>query len=302
MLQTGLTRNYATATVTVGPCPNLQELGCAFAGLNGDPFLVEIGGEPFVHNPQHRARGSFDLDKMMVACGRPHGKVLGAGFPSLVATGGKCGELMPCLDMDGRNLSKIARVGTDQQCVVENYPSRLHGGLGNLYVSDGLPGDVLHVEVKTRTGKEASLTQAMRAAIAPLADSNQGQELALGGVFSVLQGQVRAHVSPDFECIPFAYYDQDQEQVTRQDFLQFYEGMGPKLMCMAVLWTADPTGGALHLRPTGEHTHFFSTAGRAEAGHYHYDVSPATIHCRGYFQLARRVVRVADIYAELQGK
>ena len=56
----------------------------------------------------------------------------------------------------------------------------------------------------------------------------------------------------------------------------------------------DPTGGALHLRPTFEHTHFFSTAGRAEAGHYHYDVTPETIHYRGCFQLARRIVRVND--------
>ena len=110
---------------------------------------------------------------------------------------------------------------------------------------------------------------------------------------------MRAHISPDYDRIPFKYYDEVRNEVTRQDFLQFYEGMGPDLFCMSVLWTGDPTGGGLHLRPSHEHTHFFSTAGRSEGGHYHYDVTPDRIAYTGYFHLAERVVRVNDIYAEL---
>ena len=299
-IRIGLQENYAEVFVSVGPCPDLTEAGCAFLGLGGRPFLIEIGGEPYVHNPEHREQGSFDLNEMLIACDRPNGRILGAGFPSLIATDGRCGELMPCLEIGGRSVSKLARVGEHNECVVEDYDSLLHGGLGNLYVSDGLPGDVIQIEVRKRIGKEASFPQAIRTALAPLTHENPGRELALGGVFSVLKGQVRAHVSPDFECIPFAYYDTETEEVTRPDFLQYYDGMGPDLMCMSVLWTEDPTGGALHLRPTGEHTHFFSTADRSEAGHYHYDQSPDTIHYRGSFQLAERVVRVADIYDEIE--
>ena len=162
-----------------------------------------------------------------------------------------------------------------------------------------MPGDVLSIEVRKRIGPEPSLPQCIRSTLAPMVNDRPDREVAMGGVFVVLQGRVRAHVSPDFECIPFPYYDEDRNVVTRPDFLQFYDGMGPDLFCMSVLWTGDPTGGALNLRPTGEHTHFFNTAGRAEAGHYHFDVDPESIHCRGYFQLAERVVRVADIYAQL---
>ena len=296
----GLSKNYTDVDVSVAGCPDLRQLGCAFPGLAGQPFLVEIGGEPLVHNPHYRGQGSFDLEEIMSSCGRPEGKLLGAGFPSLVATGGKCGELMPCMELAGQNLSKVARVGESKQCIVEDYPSHLHGGLGNLYVCDGLPCDVIQVEVRGRFGSEASLTQAIRAALSPLVADEEGKDMALGGVFSVVEGQVRAHVSPDFECISFPYYDQEKDEVVRPDFLQFYEGMGPDLTCLSVLWTGDPTNGALHLRPSGEHTHFFSTKGRAEAGHYHHDVSPETIHYKGYFHPAEQVARVADIYAELK--
>ena len=262
----------------------------------GSLFLLRLVANPL----SARNQGGFDLEEIMSACGRSEGKLLGAGFPSLVATGGKCSELMPCMELAGQNLSKVARVGERKQCIVEGYPSRLHGGLGNLYVSDGLPGDVIQVEVRGRFGSEASLTQAIRAALSPLVVDEQGKDMALGGVFNVVEGQVRTHVSPDFERVPFTYYDQEKDEVVRPGFLQFYEGMGPDLTCMSVLWTGDPTNSALHLRPTGEHTHFFSSKGRAEAGHYHHDVSPETIHYKGYFCPAEQVARVAEFYAELK--
>ena len=44
-----------------------------------------------------------------------------------------------------------------------------------------------------------------------------------------------------------------REQVVA-DFLRFFEPVGPDLLCFSVLWTGDPTGGALDLRPSGEHT------------------------------------------------
>ncbi|MGB1256018.1 MAG: DUF1907 domain-containing protein [Thiolinea sp.] len=299
-LRRGLEANFLQVDVSVGECPDLQTLGCAFSGLNGRPFLVEIGGEPYVHNPNYRADGEFDMDEIMRAEGRPGAKILGAGFPSLVATGGRCGELIPCLELAGKSVSKLARVSReDKSCEVEEYPSCLNGGLGNLYASDGLPGEVIQIEVKTRTGEQGSLSQIMRAALATLVEGQDGRELAMGGIFSVLEGQVRAHISPDFDCVPFEYYDFEKEMPFRQDFLQFYEGMGPDLMCTSIFWTGDPTGGAMHLRGSGEHTHFFSTVGKPEAGHYHHDVTPEAIHYKGYFQLAERVIRVGDIYAEL---
>jgi hypothetical protein len=301
VLRRGLERNFAEVSVEVVDCPDLQQLGCAFSGLNGRPFLVEIGGEPYVHNPNYREQGQFDMRSIMQSQQRPAAKILGAGFPSLVATSGRCGELIPCLELEGKSVSKLARVSRqDKSCEVEEYNSCLHGGLGNLYASDGLGGKVIRIEVKTRTGEQGSLSQVMRSALSQWVEGQEGKEMAMGGIFSVLDGQVRAHISPDFDCVPFEYYDQTKEEVTRQDFLQFYEAMGPDLMCTSILWTGDPTGGALNLRASGEHTHFFSTVGKQEAGHYHHDVTPETIHYCGYFQLAEKVVRVGDIYAELK--
>jgi len=296
----GLAGNYSDVDVDVARCPDLRKLGCVSPGICGDALLIEIGGEPLVHNPKYRDLASIDLREILDALNKPNASVLGAGFPSLAATDGRCGELMPCMEIAGRNFSKLARVGDAGQCVVEDYRSRLHGGLGNLYVCDGHAGDVVRVEVRGRHGSEASLSQAIRTALIPLVARDKGQEIALGGVFSIVEGRVRAHISPDFECISFPYFDTDREEVVRQDFLKFYDGMGPGLTCMSVLWTGDPTGGELHLRPSGEHTHFFSSAGRSEAGHYHFDVSPESIHCVGHFHPAKRVVRVADIHEALK--
>ncbi len=299
-LQTGLRKDFKEVEVDIQACPDLRQLGCAFAGLGGRPFLIELGGEPLVHNPRYRRHGNFDLDVILGCLSRQSSCLLGAGFPSLVVTGGKCGELIPCLAMNGQNLSKLARVGERGHCVVKSYASHLHGGLGNLYVCDGLPSDVIRLEVQRRSGEQASLPLAIRTALHDrFSDCGRG-EIALGGVIRIVAGQVRAHISPDFECIRFPYYDADRNEVFRPDFLRYYQGMGPDLTCMSVLWTGDPTGGSLHLRPTGEHTHFFSTAGRSEAGHYHFDVTPDTIHYIGYFHPAGHVARVANIYRLLE--
>lgn len=300
-VETALRRNYRDVEVGVEPCPDLRALGCAFPGLGGSPFLIEIGGEPYAHNPKYRYRASFDLRAVAASCGRADARLLGAGFPSLQATEGRCGELMPCLAVGGESVSKIARVGRSKECILENYPSLLHGGLGNLYACDGAAGDVLAVKVCVRIGEEPSFSQAIQGALCELPGIGGSAQLGMGGIFHITEGQVRAHVSPDYDRIPFKYYDEEREEVIRQDFLQFYDGMGPDLFCMSVFWTGDPTGGALHLRGSHEHTHFFSTAGRAEGGHYHYDVTPETIAYTGYFQLAERIVRVNDIYAELSG-
>ena len=290
--------NYAESSISVEPCPDLRQFGCAQQGLRGDPTLIEIGGEPYVHNPQYRDEGSFDLHAIAKAAGMAGSKLIGAGFPSLVATKGKCGELMPCQDLSGDCLSKLARVGAVGEPLLEAYPSSLHGGLGNIYASQGLAGDVIRITARRRIGDEGSLSQIIRRGLAELTENGR-KHTGMGGVFRVLKGKVRAHISPDFECIPFDYYDTERNEVTRPDFLKFYDDMGPDLTCMSVLWTGDPENGALHLRPTGEHTHFFSTSGKRHGGHYHFDTTPDIIAYEGYFYPAARVIRVNDIYERL---
>ena len=58
----------------------------------------------------------------------------------------------------------------------------------------------------------------------------------------------------------------------------------------------------MHLRPSGEHTHFFSLSGKNEAGHYHGDDPTFEPHeeieYEGYFVCAEKIARVRDAYAE----
>ena len=67
-------------------------------------------------------------------------------------------------------------------------------------------------------------------------------------------------------------------------------------LCLALLCQGDD----LNLRASGEHTHFYHPDSSVQqAGHYHGDVTPDTVHYRGYFKPADRLIRYGDIYEEL---
>ncbi|MDE0063350.1 MAG: DUF1907 domain-containing protein [Gammaproteobacteria bacterium] len=295
-LRSGLGQHYASVDVALVECPDLKKLGAAASGLCGSTRLIEFGGEPCAHNPAFRGTG-IDVDEVLRACGVPGASVFGAGMADTAVNNGHCGELIPNMLEGGRNLSRVARVGPERECIVEPYPSPVCGPIANLFVSEGQNGEVVRIDVRTRTGEQPSLPQAIRDSLRPIADSHG--HLGMGGLFQVLSGRVRSHVMPDYGCIGFDYYDTGRERVVR-DFLQFYEHMGPDLLCFSTLWTGDPTGGDLHLRPSGEHTHFFHVDDAAQqGGHYHGDITPGEVHYLGFFNLAERILRFGDIYEEL---
>ena len=304
VVRDGLQANYAHVEVEVTDCPDLRTLGCATAGLGGSTVLLEVGGEPYAHNPNYR-HVTFDMAQMAHDCGQAEGSILGAGMAYPGALDGHCGEVIATLQAGRVNRSRVARVGQQQECIVEPYRSTRHSGLSNLFLSQGQPGAVLKVSVEKRIGSEGSFTQALRKSLQAHSEIGAGctpphsKQVGMGGVFVVEAGQIRSHIMPDYECIAHRYYDTQSEKVIA-DFLQFYEHMGPHLLCLAVFWTGDPTGGRLHLRESGEHTHFFNLGGHNQAGHYHYDVSPDTIRYTGYFNTAAELVRIGDIYAELE--
>ena len=299
-LRAGLMDNYRSVAVDIVPCPDLRALGCAMAGLSGSTCLVEVGGEPYAHNPKYRDI-EFDAAEIAARCQQPDAAILGAGMVHRSVLNGHCGEWIPTLEVNGSNRSKAAWVASDKSCVVEDYASTLHSGLSNLFLSRGEPGPVLRIQVERRIGSEASFSQAIRKCLIDLLPDKDNRQLGLGGVFVVEAGQVRSHISPDYECITHAYYDVEREEVVA-DFLQFYDHMGPDLLCFSVLWTGDPTGGRLHLRESGEHSHFFQRSGTDQAGHYHYDITPKEIKYTGYFNLAEEVYRVNDIYEDIESR
>ena len=295
-LQSGLANHFASAEVSVVGCPDLREIGAAARGICGSTKLVEFGGEPYAHNPKYRGT-RFDVDDVLAACDMRGASVFGAGMADAMVNNDHCGEMISNTLAGKENLSRVARVGTERQCVVEPYDSLSCGPIANLFVSDGQAGDVIRIDVKTRIAEQKSLTQAIRDSLRPITDDNG--HIGMGGIFEIRNGRVRSHVMPDYDCIGFDYYDTAQEVVVRE-FLQFYEHMGPDLLCFCTLWTGDPTDGDLNLRTSGEHTHFYHVDDNAQqAGHYHGDVTPEIIHYVGHFNLAEKIVRFGDIYEQL---
>lgn len=295
-LEAGLQAHFETIDVSVVASLDLTALGLATAGMGGATALIEFGGEPYAHNPTYRGK-NVDVLEMLQAGEMVGGKVFGAAMADMAVLDGNSGEMISNMDPDGRNLSRVARVGAERECILEPYPSTVCGPIANLFVSQGQPSELIQIDVKKRIGDQISLTQCMRESLAPLVEGDN--HIGLGGVVELVAGKIWSHVMPNYDCLVDGYYDTDREQVVK-DFLQFYEHMGPQLLLFSALWTGDPSGGKLNLRTSGEHTHFYHRDDAAQqAGHYHGDVTPDEVHYRGFFNLADQIVRFGDIYDEL---
>ena len=300
-LQNGLIKNYQQVEVSVQDCPNLKEWGCPAEGISGNERIIDVGGEPYMHDPKHLG-AEFDYEEISRKIGSEKSYALGAGSGAMSCLDGHCGELVINENLiTSESKSIIARVGTNKKCITEKYTARKHGGLGNVYYTDGVKGKVIKIKIKGRSGDQGSLPQAMRKALTDNLPIKDNEHIALAGIFRVLKGQIKSHVQPDYADIKHEYYDAKQMKCVK-DFLQFYEPVGPELQGYSVLWTGDPTGGNLDLRESGEHTHFHSYTKENVAGHYHFDVTPNDIEYEGYFNIAKEVHRVNNIYKELRDK
>ena len=298
-LQSGLIKNYHQVEVSVQDCPNLKEWGCPAEGISGNERIIDVGGEPYMHDPKHLG-AEFDYEEISKKIGSEKSYALGAGSGAMSCLDGHCGELVINEHLiTSESKSIIARVGTNKECIAEKYTARKHGGLGNVYYTDGVKGKVIKIKIKGRSGDQGSLPQAMRKALTDNLPIKDNEHIALAGIFRILKGQIKSHVQPDYADIKHEYYDAKQMKCVK-DFLQFYEPVGPELQGYSVLWTGDPTGGNLDLRESGEHTHFHSYTKENVAGHYHFDVTPNDIEYEGYFNIAKEVHRVNNIYKELR--
>jgi len=300
-LQVGLSQNYKIVNLEIVDCPNLKNWGCPAEGLSGNQKIIDVGGEPYMHDKRYIG-AEFNYEEIAKLIDSEKSYALGAGSGAMSCLEGHCGELI--IDdnlITKENKSIIAKVGKNKECITEEYNGRKHGGLGNIFYSDGKKDKVLKINIKGRSGKQGSLPQAIRAALINQLNLKNNNHIALGGIFRILKGQIRAHVQPDYEDIKHEYYDPKLMKCTK-DFLQFYEPVGPNLQCYSVLWTGDPTEGKLNLRESGEHTHFYDFKNKSCSGHYHFDVTPDEIQYEGYFNTADAVYRVNNIYKELSNK
>ena len=300
-LQSGLSSNYKVVEVSIVDCPNLRDWDCPSEGISGNQKIIDVGGEPYMHDP-NLIGAEFDYEEISKMIGSEKSYALGAGSGAMSCLDGHCGELVINENLiTDESKSIIARVGKNKECIAEKYTARKHGGLGNVFYTNGVRGKVIKIKIKGRSGEQGSLTQAMRKALSDNLKIKDNEHIALAGVFRILNGKIRSHVQPDYKDIKHEYYDPEQMKCVK-DFLQFYEPVGPELQGYCVLWTGDPTGGNLNLRESGEHTHFHSYTKENVAGHYHFDVTPEEIEYEGYFNTAEEVHRVNNIYKELTNK
>ena len=300
-LKKGLQKNYKLVEISIVDCPNLKQWDCPAEGLSGNQKIIDVGGEPYMHDKK-LIGAEFDYEEIAKKIGSEKSYALGAGSGAMSCLGGHCGELVINENLiTNESRSIIAQVDENQKCKSSKYTARKHGGLGNIYYSEGKPGKVIKIMIKGRSGKQGSLPQAMRTALKENLSTENDNHFAVAGVFRILNGKIKSHVQPDYDTIKHEYYDPKQMKCVK-DFLKFYEPIGPHFQCYSILWTGDPTGGKLNLRESGEHTHFHSYKGTQDAGHYHFDVTPEEIEYECYFNIPEEVHRVNNIYKELASK
>ena len=300
-LKKGLQKNYKLVEISIVDCPNLKQWDCPAEGLSGNQKIIDVGGEPYMHDKK-LIGAEFDYEEIAKKIGSEKSYALGAGSGAMSCLGGHCGELVINENLiTNESRSIIAQVDENQKCKSSKYTARKHGGLGNIYYSDGKPGKVIKIMIKGRSGKQGSLPQAMRTALKENLSTENDNHFAVAGVFRILKGKIKSHVQPDYDTIKHEYYDPKQMKCVK-DFLKFYEPIGPHFQCYSILWTGDPTGGKLNLRESGEHTNFHSYKGTEDAGHYHFDVTPEEIEYECYFNIPEEVHRVNNIYKELASK
>ena len=182
-LKKGLSENFKNVEVEVVDCPNLREWDCPSEGISGNQKIIDVGGEPYMHDPNFIG-AEFDYQEISKMIGSEKSYALGAGSGAMSCLDGHCGELVINENLiTDESRSIIARVSPDKKCIVEKYSARKHGGLGNIYYTDGKQGKVIKIKIKGRSGDQGSLPQAMRSSLSNNLNFKANEQIALAGVF-----------------------------------------------------------------------------------------------------------------------
>ena len=198
-LKKGLQKNYKLVEISIVDCPNLKQWDCPAEGLSGNQKIIDVGGEPYMHDKK-LIGAEFDYEEIAKKIGSEKSYALGAGSGAMSCLGGHCGELVINENLiTNESRSIIAQVDENQKCKSSKYTARKHGGLGNIYYSDGKPGKVIKIMIKGRSGKQGSLPQAMRTALKENLSTENDNHFAVAGVFRILNGKIKSHVQPDYD-------------------------------------------------------------------------------------------------------
>jgi hypothetical protein len=307
IIESALQQNFTNATAEVVECPDLREspFGLAAAGLSGNPVVADIGGQANLFpTPNFDAKFSLLTLARDMRMSPERGLLIGAGAAPWQDIGHNA-ELAPNISWEGKQ-GRTAKfddeasisVANETRIIEVNPNSSSSSGhwitccpssstncalMANLFGSSGLPGPVMKVTARARTGAH-NFTNAIRHGIqAAYGDS---RPVSLGGVFLLKSGSAKFHVMPDFpsqEELPF----RDRKQL-EQEWLKYQTCKAP-VVCLSVFHSADPEELGLRM----EHTHCFDLEGGEKGGHYHYDIEDGReVEYEGYFNVAEVVYRI----------
>ena len=89
-LNIGLKENYKDVNVKVVDCPNLMNWGCPAEGISGNEKIIDVGGEPYMHDPKFIGT-EFDYEEISKKIGSEKSYALGAGSSAMSCMDGHCG-------------------------------------------------------------------------------------------------------------------------------------------------------------------------------------------------------------------
>lgn len=292
-----LEKNFSHTKISVEACPDLREAPYHLAteGLCGNESVADIGGQPNLF-PEPRLDCKYSLIDIAKEMNMDpsKGHLLGAGAGPFHRIGMNS-ELAPNLSWEGgfdkvNNLTYYTKYdghSGKHATVCERSPTTDCALMMNLYGSSGLPGNVLKIVARSRTGDAKSFTELIRKTL--FEKYGDERPVSMGGMFLIKRGKAHFHVMPDFppkQQLPF----KDPKQLN--DWLTYHDFEAP-IVCLSVFHSADP-GKNLGLRM--EHTHCFSPDGGNRGGHYHYDLPPGDgveeVEYEAYFQSAMSIFRI----------
>lgn len=283
--------NFGYVQAKVVDCPDLREWGLIEPGLNGGNRLIDVGGVPNLFDARYNDI-KFDIDDIAKKIDLPGAYIIGCGAAHNHAVGQNA-ELMAVYHT-GKNInySRYSKVLPDGSGYTGKYDAKYFGLLANLYASKGLPGKVIEVRAKVRTGEKNFVTCMREGLIAQVGDS-PSEQIGLAGVMTVSKGKVNSHIMPDFKgtnMIPGPEVG---------DWLKFYE-CDAGMTTLVTLLTGDPSkkdgNPGMNLRT--EHAHFFNDA-LGQGGHYHFDTTPEEVEYLAYLTPAHHIYRIADAFKRL---
>ena len=310
---------YNEVTVEVVDCPDLtkEPFNLAAQGLCGSPGIADVGGVPYLVPVARTEKAPYSLAQITKDIKYDRALYIGASAGPFQVVGTNS-ELMPnCLisrdakhgeqEVPAAAAAAAAAVTSSSSASSSNESVSINSGthctklsdshsqgyttfkldsecdqfclLGNLFVSNGLPGKVLKVKVKGRCKPEANnFISNLRHLLSLKYNESNGQQVSLGGLFLIKSGKVKVHVMPDFSKDPLC----SDEAVNC--WLKYFQVKAP-LVALTVFHSYD-AGQDLRI----EHTHCFSSHG--DGGHYHYDTTPEDIEYEGYFNIAETIYRI----------